>query len=314
MKRSTPSTATAATTTTTNKHQKLDTTKNFLLFVGSAGGKIAGEDEDGNVTNEKKSHRHFLEKQGFHFINSPVRSLEGKKFTGGSGPTPKRVVGLNKAINDAYTDCIADASSAQDVHLFLASSSFGCRAIAHALSGVYLQCKSEKKGVLVPERFPLLSGPLWGTDHRSLEINYPTHSLPQQDTHQQIAGVIMFGYPIAAKTGSRIPDLCLIPKGTKIMFVTGTKDKFKECNFAAQMRRVVPTLLCADTCRLHIVEGGHHNPITGASEAELNRLQEGIANFMDYCLSGRVPCMDNSSSGGGGGGGGGGEGETKRDT
>ena len=273
-----PSTATAAITT--NKHQKLDTTKNFLLFVGSAGGKIAGEDEEGNVTNEKKSHRHFLSKQGFHFINSPVRSLEGKKFTGGSGPTPKRVVGLNKAIHAAYTDC----TNAKG-HLFLASSSFGCRAIAHALSGVYLQCKSEKKGVLVPERFPLRSGPLWQTDHRSLETNYPTHSLPQQEIHQHIKGVIMFGYPIAAKTGSRIPDLCLIPKGTKIMFVTGTKDKFKECNFAAQMTRVVPTLLCADTCRLHIVEGGHHNPITGASEEELNRLQEGIANFMDYCLA-----------------------------
>jgi hypothetical protein len=271
---------------TGKKLKLLGDMKNSMLFVAGAGGKIIGEDEEGNITNLKKSPRHFFQKHSIELINSPVRSLNGKNLTGGSGPTAKRVVALNKAIDEIFREEI-------EFNFFLASSSFGCRVIAHTISGIYLQGASKKKGIDTATRYPLKSGPLWGKDHKHLEKHFPKCCESVQPNHKKIKGIIFMGYPLHSKTGSRIDDLLSIPHGTKIMFITGTKDRYKNINFAKKIAEILPSLQCSKTCRLHIVQGGKHNPIDGATDDEIDKLNIAIQNFIEYCLS---PDSNSSSS------------------
>jgi len=250
-------------------------TSSTILFVAGAPGKISGEnDETGEITNERKSFRHFFQKPSFQHLNldfiGPVRSLEGNKFTGGNGPTAKRVIGLNFA------------SSNVGCKHFLVSSSFGGRAIAQSLSGFYLQGASVKKGVETAQRFPLQHGPLWETDHKHLESN-PGIKFCQAISQDSIYGVILFGFPIERNGVSRINDLLEIPKGTKLLFVTGSKDSDHGevlCN------TVIPQLKCKATTEIHIVQGGKHNPLDCGAKGLLaiEELITVVQKFMKDCI------------------------------
>ena len=249
-------------------------TSSTILFVAGAPGKISGEnDETGEITNERKSFRHFFQKPEFQNLDfiGPVRSLEGRKFTGGNGPTAKRSVGLHFA-----------SANVGRKH-FLVSSSFGGRAIAQSLSGYYLQGASTKKGVETAERFPLKQGPLWETDHKHLETN-PGIEYCQAISQNSIHGAILFGFPIDRNGVSRIDDLLEIPKGTKLLFVTGSKDS----DHGEVLRNtVIPQLKCQATTEIHIVQGGKHNPLDcgGAKgKVAIEELITVVQKFMKDCI------------------------------
>jgi len=243
-----------------------------ILFVAGASGKISSEnDETGEITNKQKSFRLFFQNLGTDFIG-PVRSLEGRKFTGGNGPTAKRSVGLHFA-----------SANVGRKH-FLVSHSFGGRAIAQSLSGYYLQGASTKKGVETAERFPLKHGPLWETDHKHLETN-PGIEYCQAISQDSVYGAILFGFPIDRNGVSRIDDLLEIPKGTKLLFVTGSKDS----DHGEVLRNtVIPQLKCQATTEIHIVPSGKHNPLDldcGAKgKVAIEELITVVQKFMKDCI------------------------------
>lgn len=270
-----PSSAKRVKTTTTSSRtdQPSSTDQPYLLFVGSANGGISGETSEGIVIgkNEKKSPRHHFTTRHNIDFHGPVKSLEGRKFTGGSGPVAKRVVGLNVAIATAQ-------SNSKNGKIFLATSSFGGRATAHSLSGTYFQGASKR--VEVASKHLLGEGPLWAKDHSHLELSHPNFCKPPD--LMNIYGVIMFGFPIVHSGQDRTDDLLDMPVGTRVLFVTGSKD----AQHAQKLTNdVLPRLRCSATARIHVVVGGKHNPFDGCEPDEREKLVNVIQTFMDDCIA-----------------------------
>ncbi len=242
----------------------------YFAFVAGASGKIPGEDsKTGMVIHPRKSPRHQMSRHGEFW--GPLKSANGKSFTGGNGPTAKRVIRINSMIADVR------ARIGPDRPLFLATQSFGGRAVVHALSNKYFQGKT-KNG-------PAKSFPL-GEGDRVSPLFWKENANALQYPRDEVAGVLVFGYPLEHEEQDRSLPLFDIPAGTRILFISGSRDGTK-VNISAQLQGILPRLACRDTSRLHVVARGKHNPWEGASDIEIEMLHEVISEFVKECIAGR---------------------------
>ena len=114
-----------------------------ILFVAGARGKMTGENDATGVVTRPTAQRAQLSRHGT--VVGPVRSLNGKRLSGGAGASMSCLVAIHKALADARR-------AHPGRRIFLATQSAGGRMAMHLFAGLW-QTKPKKDGTC--ERFPL---------------------------------------------------------------------------------------------------------------------------------------------------------------
>ena len=144
-------------------------------------------------------------------------------------------------------------------------------------------------------------------------------SKPSTGLPPTLAGMICFGYPANHAVQDRIEPLRKLPKGTNVLFVTGSEDEGGKV--AALVEEALPQLACSSTAEHFIVQGGKHNPFDNKRKkdepASHVAIETKIAGFVEKCLAdgtngagaedgtGAADAADAAGAAGGDGGGGG---------
>lgn len=85
----------------------------------------------------------------------------------------------------------------------------------------------------------------------------------------------------------RIEPLRKLPKGTNVLFVTGSEDEGGKV--AALVEEALPQLACSSTAEHFIVQGGKHNPFDNKRKkdeaASHVAIEAKIAGFVEKCLA-----------------------------
>ena len=240
-----------------------------------------GEDDAGRVTKPLTAQRAQL---GRHAdVVGPVRSLTGGKFTGGSGATVKRVVGLHKAVADLR------AAHPPGRPLFLASQSSGGRIIAHAFAGQW-QTKPKPDGTT--RRFRLGEVPAAGTasksvvqDARDLYDKFPQFCNPLGRVPEGVAGILLFGYPLHHKNQDRTPPLRdMAAAGVPVLVVSGDNDPF-----SVGLAKVVADIGSDKTTfKFAEIAGGRHDVWSPFDACRHSAIHSAVSAFMADCMARRT--------------------------
>eukprot|EP00940_MAST-03C_sp_MAST-3C-sp2_P000585 g585.t1 len=242
----------------------------LILFVGNARGNMNGEDGNGRVTHPLTSQRANLSQHGY--VVGPVRSLTGGRLTGASGAILSRVIALRKAIDDLRKKYPSRP-------IFVASQSSGCRIAAHTFAGQWMT-KPKRDGSC--QRFSLGTVPAEGEASRrtiesatALYAEYPEFS--SKAIPRDVAGVMLFGYPLKHETQDRTPPLQNMHRSVHVLFVSGDRDPFN-CRLEEAVRK------CRANATFARIKGGRHDVWSPYDEKRHASIHSAIHTFMKKCL------------------------------
>jgi hypothetical protein len=253
-----------------------DGSRPVILFVAGAMGRMTGEDyATGVVSKPRTAQRAMLSRHGL--VVGPVRSVTGTRLTGGAGAGMSRLVAIKSALAD-----VRRAHPHRKV--FLATQSAGGRMVAHAFAGLW-QTKPAKDGKCA--RFPLGVVPEKGgaasagiiKSVKALCADYPECCRPEGSIPTGVAGVMLFGYPLAHATQDRSLIFPAIKASAPpMLFVSGDND-----DMGRGLESAVAKCQAGVHTKLVRVPGAGHEVWQPFNAQRHELVHAAVASFIEEC-------------------------------